>query len=216
MARQQSKHPEKYGTGYMGGIVASETSNNASIGGALIPLLTLGIPGDTVTAIILGGLMLHGIVPGPLLFQNNGELVYGLFAGLIVATFIMLIVEFGGIRVFVRILDVPKYILFPVVFILCIVGTYGTNHSMFDVWTSLVFGVIGFFMSKYKYPQAPMILGLVLGKAIEQNLIRGMQYTDNSFIKFFESPIAAVFLSISIGVLIWSVIKQIRLRFAHA
>ncbi len=216
VARQQSKHPEKYGTGYMGGIVASETSNNASIGGALIPLLTLGIPGDTVTAIILGGLMLHGIVPGPLLFQNNGELVYGLFAGLIVATFIMLIVEFGGIRVFVRILDVPKYILFPVVFILCIVGTYGTNHSMFDVWTSLVFGVIGFFMSKYKYPQAPMILGLVLGKAIEQNLIRGMQYTDNSFIKFFESPIAAVFLSISIGVLIWSVIKQIRLRFAHA
>ncbi|MCD2435324.1 tripartite tricarboxylate transporter permease [Acidaminococcus sp. NSJ-142] len=215
VARQQSKHPEKYGTGYMGGIVASETSNNASIGGALIPLLTLGIPGDTVTAIILGGLMLHGIVPGPLLFQNNGELVYGLFAGLIVATFIMLIVEFGGIRAFVRVLDVPKYILFPIIFVLCIVGTYGTNHSMFDVWTSLIFGVIGFFMSKYGYPQAPMILGLVLGQAIEQNLLRGMQYTDNNFWAFFESPIAAVFLSISIFVILWAVYKQVKVRFAH-
>ena len=199
----------------MGGIVASETSNNASIGGALIPLLTLGIPGDTVTAIILGGLMLHGIVPGPLLFQNNGELVYSLFAGLIVATFIMLIVEFGGIRAFVRVLDVPKYILFPIIFVLCIVGTYGTNHSMFDVWTSLIFGVIGFFMSKYGYPQAPMILGLVLGQAIEQNLLRGMQYTDNNFWAFFESPIAAVFLSISIFVILWAVYKQVKVRFAH-
>lgn len=214
VARQQSKHPEKFGTRCMDGIVASETSNNASIGGALIPLLTLGIPGDTVTAIILGGLMLHGIIPGPLLFQNSGELVYGLFMSLMVATIFMLIVEFGGIRVFVRILDVPKYILFPIIFVLCIVGTYGTNHSFFDVWTCLGFGVIGYFMSKYKYPQAPMILGLVLGKTIEQNLIRGMQLADGNFLAFFKSPIAAVFLLISAGVILWSVIKQVRSRMA--
>ena len=125
----------------------------------------------------------------------------------------MLVVEYGGIRAFVRVLDVPKYILFPIIFVLCVVGTYGTNHNMFDVWTSLGFGVIGYFMSKYKYPQAPLILGLVLGKEVEQNLIRGMQYTDGSFLKFFQSPIAAVFLTISIGVLLWSVIKQIRRRF---
>lgn len=216
VAKQQSKHPEKFGTGCMDGIIASETSNNASIGGALIPLLTLGIPGDTVTAIILGGLMLHGIIPGPLLFQNSGDLVYGLFAALMVATVMMLVVEYGGIRAFVKILDVPKYILFPVIFVLCVVGTYGTNHSMFDVWTSLVFGVIGYFMSKYKYPQAPLILGLVLGKEIEQNLIRGMQYTDGHFLRFFKSPIAAVFLGISIAVLAWAVFKQIRKRFRTA
>lgn len=126
-----------------------------------------------------------------------------------------MIVEFGGIRAFVRVLDVPKYILFPIIFVLCIVGTYGTNHSMFDVWTSLIFGVIGFFMSKYGYPQAPMILGLVLGQAIEQNLLRGMQYTDNNFWAFFESPIAAVFLSISIFVILWAVYKQVKVRFAH-
>jgi putative tricarboxylic transport membrane protein len=213
VARQQSDHPEKFGTGCIDGVIASETSNNSSIGGALIPLLTLGIPGDTVTAMILGGLMLHGITPGPLLFQNNGELVYGLFAGFLIATFIMLIVEYGGIRVFVKILDVPKYILFPIVLVLCIVGTYGTNHNMFDVWTSLIFGFIGFFMAKYKYPQAPMILGLVLGKVVEENLIRGLQYTDNSFIKFFESPIAAVFLVISAGVILWAIIKHVRGRF---
>lgn len=212
IAKQQSKHPEKFGTGCMDGIVASETSNNASIGGALIPLLTLGIPGDTVTAIILGGLMLHGIVPGPLLFQNSGELVYGLFTGFVVATFIMLIVEFGGIRAFVKVLSIPKFILLPVIFVLCVVGTYGTNHSMFDVWTSLIFGVIGYYMSKYKYPQAPMILGLVLGKAVEQNLIRGMQLADGQFLRFFQSPIAAAFLSISIAVMAWSVFKQFKKR----
>ena len=97
-----------------------------------------------------------------------------------VATVVMLVVEYGGIRAFVRVLDVPKYILFPIIFVLCVVGTYGTNHNMFDVWTSLGFGVIGYFMSKYKYPQAPLILGLVLGKEVEQNLIRGMQYTDEA------------------------------------
>lgn len=213
MAKQQSKHPEKFGTGIIDGVIASETSNNASIGGALIPLLTLGIPGDTVTAMILGGLMLHGITPGPLLFQTSGELVYGLFAGFLVSTVVMLIVEYFGIRWFVKVLDVPKWILLSVVLVLCVVGTYGTNHNMFDVWTSLIFGIIGFFMAKYKYPQAPMILGLVLGKVIEQNLIRGMQLTDNSFWKFFESPIAAVFLSVSIAVIIWAFAKQIYARF---
>lgn len=215
MAKQQSKYPEKFGTGIIDGVIASETSNNASIGGALIPLLTLGIPGDTVTAMILGGLMLHGITPGPLLFQTSGELVYGLFAGFLVSTVVMLIVEFFGIKWFVKVLDVPKWILLSVVLVLCVVGTYGTNHNMFDVWTALIFGVIGFFMNKYKYPQAPMILGLVLGKVIEQNLIRGMQLTDNSFWRFFEHPIAAVFLGVSIIVILWAFIKQIRARFAN-
>ena len=135
VARQQSKYPEKFGTGVIDGLVASETSNNASIGGALIPMLTLGIPGDTVTAIILGGLTLHGITPGPLLFRNSGVLVYGVFGAFIISTILILIVEYGGIRIFTKVLAVPKYILLPVVLVLCIVGTYGTNHDMFDVWT---------------------------------------------------------------------------------
>ena len=215
VARQQSKYPEKFGTGIIDGLVASETSNNASIGGALIPMLTLGIPGDTVTAILLGALTLHGITPGPLLFKNNGQLVYGIFGAFILATIIMLVVEYGGIRVFTKVLAVPKYILLPVVMVLCIVGTYGTNHQMFDVWSALLFGVIGYFMSTHNFPKAPMILGFVLGHIVEENLVRGLMYTDGSFLAFFRSPIAAVFMGISILVVLWTAYKEIRGRFSQ-
>ncbi|MDR1834431.1 MAG: tripartite tricarboxylate transporter permease [Fusobacteriaceae bacterium] len=210
VAKQQSKYPEKFGTGIIDGVIATETANNASIGGALIPLLTLGIPGDSVTAMILGGLTLHGIQPGPLLFKNSGKLVYGIFAAFIIATILMLIVEYFGIQLFVKVLAVPKYILLPAVLVLCIVGTYGTNHNIFDVWTTLGFGVIGFFMMKYKFPQVPLILGFVLGSILEQNLIRGLMYNNNRFLAFFKSPIAAVCMLAAVGVVIWTACGQIR------
>lgn len=209
VAKQQSKHPEKFGTGCIDGIVASETSNNASIGGALIPLLTLGIPGDTVTAMILGGLTLHGIQPGPLLFRNSGVLVYGIFAAFFVSTVMMLIIEYGGLRAFVKILSVPKHLLLPVIIIFCVVGTYGTNHRIFDIWTALIFGVIGYFLSRHKFPQAPIILGFVLAPIIEENLIRGMQYSNNNFMKFFSSPIALVFFLLTIFVLVFTIFKEV-------
>ncbi|MDR1901888.1 MAG: tripartite tricarboxylate transporter permease [Treponema sp.] len=209
-AKSGSKYPEKFGTGIIDGVIATETANNASIGGALIPLLTLGIPGDTVTAMILGGLMLHGIAPGPLLFKNSGVLVYGIFAAFVIATIIMLLVEYGGIKLFVKVLAVPKHILLPVILTLCIVGTYGANHRLFDVWTSLIFGVIGYFMSKYKFPLAPLILGFVLGTIVEENLIRGLMYTNGNFFGFFQSPIAAVFMAISVSAVVWTVFKGIR------
>ncbi|MBJ2357679.1 tripartite tricarboxylate transporter permease [Sphaerochaeta sp. S2] len=208
VAKQQSKHPEKFGTGCIDGIIATETANNASIGGSLIPLLTLGIPGDTVTAMILGGLTLHGIQPGPLLFRTSGVLVYGIFAAFLVSTIIMLIVEYGGLRVFVKILSVPKYILLPIIMTFCVVGTYGTNHRIFDVWTALIFGVIGFFLSRNKFPQAPIILGFVLAPIVEENLIRGMQYSNNNFFMFFSSPIALTFMLLTVAVLIFTVIKE--------
>lgn len=209
-AKQQSKYPEKFGTGIIDGVVASETSNNASIGGALIPLLTLGIPGDTVTAMILGGLMLHGITPGPLLFKNSGVLVYGIFAAFIISTFVMLFIEYGGIKLFIKVLAVPKYILLPAILTLCVVGTFGTNHRLFDVWTALLFGVIGYFMSKHKFPQAPLILGFVLGSIVEENLIRGLMYSKNNFLLFFQSPIAAVFLSLAIVAVLYTVYKEFK------
>lgn len=210
VAKQQSKYPEKFGTGCVDGIVATETANNSSIGGSLIPLLTLGIPGDTVTAMILGGLTLHGIAPGPLLFKNSGVLVYGIFAAFLISTAVMLVLEYGGIRVFVRILSVPKYILLPVIMTLCIVGTYGTNHSIFDVWTSLIFGLLGFFMKKFKFPLAPLILGFVLGKTVETNLIRGLMYSNNNFLAFFVSPIAALFLVLAILMVMYTTWKNIK------
>ena len=128
----------------------------------------------------------------------------------LIATIVMLVVEFGGMRLFVRVLAVPKYILLPAVLIRCIVGTYGTNHNMFDVWTSLLFGVIGYFMMRHKFPQAPMILGFVLGTVVEENLIRGLMYTDNNFFAFFKSPIAAVFMLAAIAMVIWTGYKQVK------
>ena len=122
VAKDQSKYPEKFGTGIIDGVVASDTANNATVGGAMIPLLTLGIPGDGVTAMLLGGFILHGIQPGPLIFQNNANVVYGVFAAMIIATLVMLVLEFVGIRAFVRILEVPKNILLPMIIILCSVG----------------------------------------------------------------------------------------------
>lgn len=214
-AKSQSKYPEKFGTGIIDGVIATETSNNASIGGALIPLLTLGIPGDTVTAMILGGLMLHGIAPGPLLFKNSGVLIYGIFAAFIIATIVMLIVEYGGIKLFIKVLSVPKQILLPVILVMCVVGTYGANHRLFDVWTALFFGVIGYFMSRYKFPHPPLILGFVLGGIVEENLIRGLMYSKGNFFIFFKSPIAATFLILSLASVIWTLYKETRVRMGR-
>lgn len=154
VAKKQSKHPEKYGTGIIDGVVASESANNAGIGGALVPLMTLGIPGDAVTAMLLGGFMLHGITPGPMLFMTQGALVYTIFAALIVASFAMLVIEFYGLRIFAHLLNVPKHILMPVILVLCIVGAFGLNNRIFDIWTILLFGGVGYFFVKYSIAQA--------------------------------------------------------------
>ncbi|HCO7159770.1 TPA: tripartite tricarboxylate transporter permease, partial [Escherichia fergusonii] len=153
VAKKQSKHPEKYGTGIIDGVVASESANNAGIGGALVPLMTLGIPGDAVTAMLLGGFMLHGITPGPMLFMTQGALVYTIFAALIVASFAMLVIEFYGLRIFAHLLNVPKHILMPVILVLCIVGAFGLNNRIFDIWTILLFGGVGYFFVKYSIAQ---------------------------------------------------------------
>lgn len=209
-AKNQSKHPEKFGTGCIDGIVASETSNNASVGGALIPLLTLGIPGDTVTAMLLGGLMIQGIQPGPMLFQNNGDLIYAIFAAVIVANVMMLIVEFGGIRAFVRVLSIPKNILLPIIVCLCVVGAFASNNRFFDVICTIVFGIIGYLLIKMGFQLPPMILGFILAPTIETNLRRGLQLSNGDITPFFTRPISAVFLLIAALSILFSVIGMIR------
>lgn len=208
-AKKSSKYPEKFGTGIIDGVVASETANNAVIGGALIPLLTLGIPGDGVTAMLLGAFMIHGLTPGPLLFKTNGALVYSIFAACIVANLVMLILELVGMRVFVKLLSIPKYILLPAVLVLCTIGAFAANNRMFDAQTILFFGVLGYLMSKAKLPVAPFILSFILGDLVETNLRRGLQFTDGSFLAFFKSPIAAVFMVIAIAFIAWTAISKI-------
>lgn len=197
-AKKTSKYPEKFGTGIMDGVVATETANNAVIGGALIPLLTLGIPGDGVTAMLLGAFMIHGLTPGPLLFTTEADLVYSIFAACIVATVVMLVLELFGMRIFVRLLSIPKYILLPCVLILCSIGAFAGNNRVFDIKAILIFGVVGYLMSKTKLPVAPFILSFILGDLLETNLRRGLQFTGGSFWGFFQSPIAAVFMIIAV------------------
>ena len=207
VAKNQSKHPEKFGTGVLDGLVASEASNNATLGSTMIPLLTLGIPGDTVTAVMLGALMIHGIIPGPLLFRNSPELINGIFSLYLIAVVLLVVVMYGGIKLFIRVLSVPKHVMMTLVALLCVVGALAANFRIFDVWTALFFGVLGFFMNKFKFPMTPMIMGFVLGGIVEVNLVRGLGFAGGSFFAFFQSPIAAVFLSLSIISILWSIIK---------
>ena len=193
-AKNSSKYPEKFGTGIIDGVIASEAANNASIGGAFVPLLTLGIPGDTVTAMLLGGFMIHGIVPGPLLFQSNGDLVYGIFVALLVANFVMLAMEYYGLRIFVKLLKIPKCYLLPVILALCVVGAFGLNNRVFDVWTILIFGLLGYGLDRFGYPLVPMILGFILGPMVETSLRRGLMISQGSFVPFLTRPISAFLL----------------------
>ncbi|ORC37957.1 Tat pathway signal protein [Marispirochaeta aestuarii] len=197
VAKNSSKHSDKFGTGIMDGVVASESANNASIGGAMIPLLSLGIPGDAVTAMLLGGLMVHDIAPGPLIFDRNGPVVYGIFVAMVIAAVAMLILEFGGMRVFIRILKIPKQYLFPLIVILCCVGAIGDSNSIFDVWGVLLFGLVGYGLIKAGVPLTPMILGFILGPMFEMNLRKSSQLFAMDAFSLFSRPIALVFLAIT-------------------
>lgn len=193
-AKNSSKTPEKFGTGVPDGIIASETSNNAGIGAAMVPLITLGIPGDSVTAMLLGGFLIHGIQPGPLLFQNNGELVYSIFVALLVASIVMVCLLYFGLRGFVAMLSIPKHYLLSLVMVMCFVGAFAVNNRMFDVYTLIAFGVLGYVMLKFDFPFPPLILGFILGPMLEQNLRSALMSTQGSFLPFFERPITALFL----------------------
>lgn len=212
VAKNRSKHPEKFGTGVIDGVVASETANNASIGGAMVPLLTLGVPGDAVTAVMLGGFMIHGIQPGPLLFVTQGALVYTIFAALIVSTCMMLVCEFYGLRIFVKLLAVPKHILLPIILVLCVVGAFGLGNRIFDVWTILLFGLIGYAFVKSGISQTPFIIGFILGPMAETNLRRGLQLSDGDFTGFLTAPISASLLALSLASVLWHIVKTYRKR----
>ena len=210
IAKKRSKHPEKFGTGVIDGIVASETSNNATIGGAMSPLLTLGIPGDAVTAILLGTFTIHGLQPGPLFFSQNYSLIYTIFAAMVVASILTFLVQLFGMRGFIKVLKLPKHILLPVVIVLCVIGSFGVNNRLFDAWVLVIFGLVGYLMSKFDYPLAPIILGFILGPITETYLRRGLQLSKGSFLPFITRPISGVFIGLTALFVAFTVIKEIR------
>lgn len=207
VAKSSSKHPELFGTGYVGGVCASEAANNASVGGAMIPLLALGIPGDGATALLLGGFMLHGMQPGPLLFQTNGATVYSIFASMVISTVFMALIMYLCMRAFVKILKIPSYILIPCIIVLCTIGAYTLNYRTFDIWALLIFGIIGLAMGSAKVPLPPFVLGFILGSDFEVNLRTGLQYAASDRLMLLHRPIALCFVLLAVFFLIWSIIK---------
>ena len=189
-----SKHPEKFGTGILEGVAACESADNAAVGGALVPLLTLGIPGSATTAVMVGGLLIHGIIPGPLLFVEQTKFVYTFFSGMFIAQITMLICGMIGVRFFVKILNWPYSILGPVILVLCVIGGYAMRNNYFDLWMVLVFGIIGYCMNRYHYPFPPMIIGLVLGDLVETSFRRTLILQDYQFLPIFTRPISGAIL----------------------
>ena len=200
-AKRNSRHPEAFGKGAIEGLAATESANNAVTGGALIPLLTLGIPGDVVTAVILGALMIQGMTPGPLLFQEQGALVYSIFISLLLANVFMLVLGMASVRVFSKIVSIPGGILMPLVTTLCVVGGYALNNSNFDLGVMAVFGILGWIMTKASIPLAPLLLAMILSGIIETNFRRALSISDNDYTVFLTRPVCAVFLCISLFIL---------------
>ncbi len=210
VAKKISKHPEKFGHGSLEGIAAPEASNNGTTGGALIPMLTLGVPGDVVTSVMLGALILIGVRPGPMLFVESPDIVYMIFAGMLVVQFLMLGAGLACAKVSPKILRIPQTLLMPIIAVLCIVGAYSNANNMFDVLIAILFGIVGFVMKKFGYPGAPLVLGIILGPIAEENLNRALVISNNDWSIFVRDPISCVFLLLSAASIIYAVVSNAR------
>ncbi|TAK35906.1 MAG: C4-dicarboxylate ABC transporter permease [Chloroflexota bacterium] len=216
--KRLSRRAKRFGTGIPEGVVAPEAANNAVSGGAMVPMLTLGIPGDTVTAVLLGAFLIQGIQPGPTLFQNHPDLVYAIFVGLLVANVISMILSFWSLPIMLWASRVRPQTLWPLVAVMCIVGSYSLRNSVFDAWVMLVFGIIGTLMNRFGLPVVPMVLGLVLGADLEEYFRMSLLIGRGDATVFFTRPVSLGFILISIGLVVWPllrlVLRQRRRRLA--
>ena len=197
LTQKMSKTPEEFGKGSMEGVAAAEGANSSSVGGALIPLLTLGIPGSASTAVLIGALMIHDLTPGPQLFISSPDIIYGLLASLLLANIILLALGFFGSRLWIKVTTIPKRILFPIIFAVSIIGSFAVRNSFFDVIACLGFGVFGWILRRYNYPVAPIVLGMVLGNIAETNFIRAVMM--DSWTVFFTRPASLIMLLVALA-----------------
>ncbi len=208
-AKSSSKNPEKFGTGCDEGVVASETANNATIGGAFIPLLTLGIPGSVVAAILMGALILHDVVPGPLLFKQDPGLVYGIMAVVFVANVVMFVIMLFASYGIAKIVDIPKSLMIPAILVFCVLGTFALNNRFFDVWIMFAFGLFGFVLEKLKVPLGPFIIGLVLSPFAEINLRSGLMSSGGTLMPLLTRPISLFFVLVALFTLGWTLNRSL-------
>lgn len=200
--RKSSKYPERFGTGMIQGVAGPETANNAHANGALIPLFTLGIPASPTIAVIMGAFLMHGLVPGPFLFKEHPQVVWGVIASFYVGNIILLILNLPLIGIWVRILRIPYGILSSIIFAFMILGAYSVSNSAFDIVVMTVFGVFGYLLRKLDFPLAPIVLTLILGPLMERSLRQSLEISQGSFLIFLKSPIAVGFLAATALVLI--------------
>jgi putative tricarboxylic transport membrane protein len=208
LCRRTSKDPESFGHGNYEGIIASEASNNSVCGGALVPLLTLGIPGDGVTAIILGGIMLHGVQPGAKLFTEQPQFIIGIFTCMLIATIMMFLIQLVGIKFFIKILDMPSNYMTAGLVVIAFIGSFAIRNNFFDIGTMLLFGSFAYFLVKGKYPMPPFVLGMVLGRLFENEIRITLRVSSNNWSVFFTRPIACFIIILSISFFLYSLLKQ--------
>ncbi|HSV56169.1 MAG TPA: tripartite tricarboxylate transporter permease, partial [Magnetospirillaceae bacterium] len=208
MEKNLSKRPQEFGKGAIEGLAAPEAANNACSCGALVPLLTLGIPGSGTTAVMLGALMLLGVRPGPTLFTDHPEIAWGVIASMLFGNIILIIINLPLAIPLVQILKVPTRIMLPVIMGLALIGTYFLNYSSFDFVVVMISAVIGYLFSKLEIPLPPLVLALILGGTTEQSLRNSLVLSDGSMGIFFQKPISAVFIALAAGSLIYSLVKR--------
>jgi putative tricarboxylic transport membrane protein len=204
-ARRASKERELFGKGSVEGLMAAETGDNACVPGAIIPVLALAIPGSAPAAVLMAAMIIHGVQPGPLITINNPQFVYDVVAMMLFATIGILVFGLALVRPLLKILQIPREIIMPIVFVLCVIGAFAISQRLFDVWTMLGFGVAGFILRKFNYPMAPFVLGIVLGDLLDKNLRRGLVLSDGDVTPFFARPISMVLFAICLATVLLNV-----------
>lgn len=207
-AKNSSKHPEQFGTGIPDGIWAPEVANNASVGGAVIPMIALGIPGDGTTAMLLGGLTIHGIEPGPLMQKNNPVFCYMIFLSALLAALMCLVVEIFGIKWFPKLLDVPYHYLYPAILVLCLLGVYIESYNVVNIIIACCFIALGLFMNYAGIPTTPFILSFVLGGQMESYFRKAISYGKGDYLMFFKRPVSCILLLVAIGSVVLPLVKE--------
>lgn len=210
VAKSSSKTPEKFGTGCEDGIVAAEAANNATIGGALIPLVAMGLPGSVVEAVLLGALVIHGLQPGPRLFAEAPEMVYTIMGAMFLANIAMAAVMLVSMRWLAKIAKIPRTFLLPVILVFCVIGSFALSNRLFDVWVMLAFAGLGFFLESKKIPLAPFVIGFVLGPIAEENLSSGLMASNGSWLPIVTRPIPLIFLLVALVMLFAPLLRKKR------
>ena len=209
LEKKASKHPEKFGAGAIEGVAAPEAANNAASAGALVPLLTLGIPGSGATAVLLGALIMYGVRPGPLLFDARPDVAWGLIASMYVGNLLLVILNIVFIPAFASVLRVPRAVLLPIILALCVVGAYSLNNSLFDVAMMVVFGALGYVANRYGYPAAPLVLALVLGPMMETSFRQSLLISRGDLGIFVTRPLSAAMMAVAVAAIVIPAVASI-------